>query len=101
TGRSVHAMTRGLVVFQILLTCVLLIASLLMLQTIRNQQIVNYGYDTGGVMSARMGLMDGTYPTSDARQSFYDRLLRTLRANPQIEAAALTNRFRMVFSGNT
>ena len=101
TGRAVHLITRGLVVFQILVTCILLIGSMLQLRTIRNQQTVDYGYDTGGVMSARMGLMDGNYPTAQARQLFYDRLLRTLRADPEIEAAALTNRFRMVFSGNS
>jgi putative ABC transport system permease protein len=50
-------------------------------------------------MSARMGLMDGDYPSQDARKLFYDRLLRDLRAVPEFEAAALTNRFRMVFSG--
>lgn len=31
---------------------------------------------------------------------FYERLLRELEGDPQFEAAALTNRFRMVFSGN-
>jgi ABC-type antimicrobial peptide transport system permease subunit len=30
---------------------------------------------------------------------FFDRLLRELRANPEYESAALTNRFRMSFSG--
>jgi hypothetical protein len=50
-------------------------------------------------MSARMGLMDGDYPSQEARKLFYDRLMRQLRANPEFESAALTNRFRMVFSG--
>jgi len=47
-----------------------------------------------------MGLMDGDYPSQEVRKSFYDRLLRVLRAEPSFEAVALTNRFRMVFSGN-
>src|SRR5262249_29942359 len=47
----------------------------------------------------RMGLMDGDYPTQESRKLFYDRLERELRANPEFEAVALTNRFRMVFSG--
>ena len=51
-------------------------------------------------MSARMGLMDGDYPSPDARKLFYDRLLEQLRADPEFDAVALTNRFRMVFSGN-
>ncbi len=48
-----------------------------------------------------MGLMDGDYPSQDARKLFYDRLLRDLRADPAFDAIALTNRMRMVFSGNS
>jgi len=45
--------------------------------------------------------MEGAYPTPEARKQFFDRLVRELRANPEFEAAALTNRFRMSFSGNS
>jgi len=100
TSRSVTFVSRGLVVFQLVVTCVLLVGSLLQLRSILKQQAIDYGYDTAGVLSARMGLMDGAYPTSDARKAFYDRLTRELAAEPQFEAVGLTNRFRMVFSGN-
>jgi predicted permease len=100
TSRSIGLVTRGLVITQILLTSVILIAALLQLQSIINQQKLDYGYDNLSVMTARLGLMDGDYPTGDARRLFYDRLLRELRASPEIEEAALTNRFRMTFSGN-
>ncbi len=100
TGRLVGLVTRGLVVIQILFTCILLIAALLQVQSIVRQQHLDYGYDTGGLLSARMGLMEGDYPTSDSRVVFYEKLLRELRANSAIESAALTNRFQMVFSGN-
>ncbi len=100
TNRRVTLVSRGLVVFQIVVTCILLVGSLLQLRSILKQQRIDYGYDTAGVLSARMGLMDGAYPTSAARKDFYDRLVRQLGADPQFEAVALTNRFRMVFSGN-
>lgn len=100
TSRSINVISRGLVVFQIVVTCVLLIGSLLQVRSILNQQTVDYGYDTRGILSARMGLMDGDYPTPDARRLFYDRLMRELRADPEFDAVALTSRFRMVFSGN-
>ncbi len=100
TGRAIGVITKGLVVFQILVTCILLIGALLQLQSIIKQQTINYGYDTGSVLGARMGLMEGDYPTSEKRMLFYQRLLRELQASPQFEAVALTNRFRMVFSGN-
>lgn len=100
TGRIVGVLTKGLVVFQILVTCILLIGSLLTVQSIVRQQNVDYGYNTAGLLSARMGLMEGDYPTSDSRVLFYEKLLRDLRTNPAIESVALTNRFQMIFSGN-
>jgi putative ABC transport system permease protein len=100
TSRSVGVITRVLVVFQILMTSILLIGALLQIQEVVRRQTIDYGYDTAGVLATRMGLMEGDYPTSAARQLFYERLLRELRATPQFESAALTNRFRMVFSGD-
>jgi len=101
TSRRMMLVTRGLVVVQIVVTCVLLIGSLLQARSILNQQTIDYGYDTRGILSARMGLMDGDYPSNDARKSLYDRLQRELPTDPEFAAAALTNRFRMVFSGNS
>ncbi|MEO6004931.1 MAG: ABC transporter permease [Opitutus sp.] len=100
TSRSIGLVTRGLVVLQILLTSIILIASLLQLQSIIHQQKLDYGYDNTAVLSARMGLMDGDYPNGEARRLFYERLVRELRASPETEDAALTNRFRMTFAGN-
>jgi predicted permease len=100
TGRAVSVITKGLVIFQILVTSILLIGAVLQVQSIIKQQTIDYGYDTAGILGARMGLMEGDYPTSERRRLFYERLLRELRAAPQFESVALTNRFRMVFSGN-
>jgi predicted permease len=99
TGRAVGIITRGLVVCQILVTSVLLIGALLQVQSIQRQQNVDYGYDTTAVLGARLGLMQADYPTPAKRQLFYENLLRALRAAPQFEAVALTNRNRMVTSG--
>ncbi|MGH9408708.1 MAG: ABC transporter permease, partial [Vicinamibacterales bacterium] len=101
TSRAVGLVSRGLVVFQIVVTCVLLVGSLLQLRSIMNQETIDYGYDTSGLMSARMALMEGAYPTQTARKQFYDRLLQQLQNDPQFAAVALTNRFRMVFAGNS
>jgi putative ABC transport system permease protein len=99
TGRIVGVITKGLVVVQIVFTAVLLLAAVLFAQSIVKQQRLDYGYDTSSILSARMGLMEGDYPTSAKRQAFYEALLRELRATPQFESAALTSRQQMVFSG--
>lgn len=100
TGRLAGSLTKGLVVFQIVMTSLLLIGALLQVQSILRQQHLDYGYDATGVIGARVGLMEGDYPTPEARQLFYEKLLRELRATPEFASAALTNRFRMVFSGS-
>ena len=99
TSRAVTVISRGLVVFQIVVTCVLLVGALLQVRSIMAQQTIDYGYDTAGLMSARMGLMDGDYPSPATRRVLYDRLLANLRQDPQFSAVALTTRFRMVFGG--
>jgi len=100
TGRSVGFINRGLVIFQIAVTCILLIGSMLQLRSILKQQHVEYGYDTSSVLSARVGLMDGDYPDQGSRKSFFDRTLRELRADPEYAGVALTTRFQMIFSPN-
>jgi predicted permease len=101
TSRGVSLVSRGLVVFQIVVTCVLLVGSLLQVRSITAQQTIDYGYDTAGLISARMGLMDGDYPTPESRKVFYDRLLEQFANVSEFESVALTNRFRMVFSGTS
>jgi predicted permease len=90
--------TKGLVVFQIFVTSILLVVGMLQVRSIMRAQTMDYGYDTSGVLGARIGLMEGDYPNAGARQRFYEKLIRQLRATPDFESAALTNRFQMVFS---
>ncbi len=99
SSRLVNVITRVLVIGQIALTAALLIAAALQIKSIRNQTTLDYGYDENGVYSARMGLMEGDYPTPEARQQFFVRALRSLRADPAFDGAAMTGRFRMTFGG--
>jgi putative ABC transport system permease protein len=98
SSRLVNVITRILVVGQIAFTAALLIAAVLQVKSIRNQTTVNYGYDEEGVYSARMGLFEGDYPTSEVRQQFFARAVRALRTNPAFEGAAMSDRFRMTFA---
>ena len=97
SNRLVNALTRVLVVGQIALTAALLIAATLQVKSIRNQVKLDYGYDETAIYTARMGLMEGDYPGTEARQQFFLKMLRSLRTDPSFEAAAMTQRFRMTF----
>jgi predicted permease len=94
----VNIITRLLVVGQIALTAALLIGATLEIKSIRNQLKLDYGYDENAIYSARMALMEGAY-SEDGRREFFKRAARELRANPQFDSAALTDRFRMTFAG--
>src|SRR5262249_50845350 len=98
SSRLVNIITRVLVVAQIALTAALLIAATLQIKSIRNQTKLDYGYDENGLYAARLALMEGPYPTEDSRREFFKSAVRTLRTNPQFEAAAMTDRFRMTFA---
>lgn len=100
SSRLVNTLTRVLVVAQIALTAALLIAATLQIKSIRNQTTLDYGYDENSLYAARMALMEGTYPSEDSRREFFKHAVRALRANPQFEAAAMTDRFRMTFAPN-
>ena len=97
TSRLVNIITRVLVIGQIALTAGLLIAATLQIKSIRNQLKLNYGYDENAIFSARMGLMEGAYTDAD-RRDFFKRAVRALRANPQFDNGALSDRFRMTFA---
>jgi len=99
SNRLVNMITRTLVVGQIALTAGLLIAATLEIKSIRNQMKLDYGYDENAIYAVRMALMEGAYPSEDARQEFFKRAVRSLRVNPQIESVAMSSRFRMTFDG--
>jgi len=98
SSRLVNVITRVLVVGQIALTAALLIAAMLQIQSIRNQTKLDYGYDENSLYAARLALMEAAYPTEESRRDFFTRAVRALRSNPQFEAAAMTDRFRMTFA---
>ncbi len=98
TSRLVNAIMRVLVVGQIALTAGLLICATLQIKSINNQIKLNYGYDESGVYTARLALMEAAYPTEDVRRDFFTRTVRALRASPEYEGAAMTDRFRMTFA---
>src|SRR5947209_7252203 len=100
SNRLVNVITRVLVVAQIALTAALLIAATLEIKSIRNQTKLDYGYDENSLYAARMALMEGAYPSDDARRDFFKRAVRSLRANPEFESAAMTDRFRMTFAAS-
>ncbi|MEO8505206.1 MAG: ABC transporter permease [Acidobacteriota bacterium] len=98
SSRFLGVVNRALVIFQIVVTSILLIGSALQLESIRKQQKADFGFDTQGVLSARIALMEGSYPDSAKKKVFFDRALLALRASSVYQQAAFTTRFQMIFA---
>ncbi len=87
---------RALAVLQISVAAIVLTLVVLFIQSVNNALSLDYHYNPDNVMTARIGLFEETYPTDSDRASFIDTLLPRLRAHPEIDFAATTNRYQFL-----
>ncbi len=95
TSRFVKRATGGLVVGQIALTGALLIASLLLVKSVRSRYALDLGYDATTVLAGRMNF-ETDYHDDDAVRAIQARVLQRLRSVPELTAAAFTSRRNMM-----
>ncbi|MGD8816023.1 MAG: ABC transporter permease, partial [Acidobacteriota bacterium] len=82
-------LSRLLVVFQVALSCGLLVAAGLMIKSIVNLGRTDYGFDQDAIMTARVGLFETDYPEAADRRGFYEELERRLQERSGVVSAAL------------
>lgn len=99
SSRLLGVLSRGIVISQIALACALLICCGLFVRSILKQNEVDVGWDTAAVLSARLGLFEGDYPTDETRELMARRLREQVLSDPQFSHAAITSRIRMQFAG--
>lgn len=87
TGARTGRLSRGLVVFEIALSCVLLVCAGLMLRSLVNIDKRDYGADTSNILVARMGLFEEQYPTGESRERFFSDLTARLAGRPGVLSA--------------
>jgi predicted permease len=83
-------LTRALVVVEVALSCGLLVAAGLTIKSVTKLRTLDYGFDAERIFTARLGLFEGTYPDSLARQQFFNELPTRLVALPGVESATLS-----------
>ena len=83
--------SKALVVGQLAVSCGLLVAAGLMIRTVINVARFDYGFATQDIFTARLGLFEKDYPTTQAQWQFYDALLRGLEGRPGVRAVAWTS----------
>jgi putative ABC transport system permease protein len=90
---SLHTskLSGGLVVAEVAVSCGLLIAAGLMINSVARLKTVDLPFTTGNIFTARINLPVGEYPDTTSRLQFYAELLPRLEAIPGVEAATLSD----------
>ena len=83
-------LSRGLVIFEIALSCGLLVASGLMVRSVVKLRTMNPGVATDNVFTARIGF-PATYTDTTAQIQFFDELSRRLAALPSVQGVSLSS----------
>src|SRR5690606_38979306 len=81
-------LSKGIVVFEIALSCGLLIAAGLMIKSVTQLKTIDFDFPTD-VFTARVALMEGAYPDSIAREAMQRELLQRLQQIPELESVTL------------
>jgi predicted permease len=84
-------MSRALVVFEIALSCGLLVAAGLMIKSVTRLRQMDFGFSPAGLFTARVGLPEPKYPSDTSQVQFFEELAGRVTALPGVASAALTS----------
>ena len=91
TTGSRHKVQDALVVVEVALALILLIGSGLTLRSLIGLSNVYPGFDARGVMIFNVSLAPSDFPEGKQIHQFFDRVVERIKAQPGVEAAALTD----------
>jgi putative ABC transport system permease protein len=98
---QVGMLTRILVIVQITVAAVAITFVFLFVRSVDNLRSIDYLYNPDEVLSARIGMFEEVYPTSESRADFVMTLLGNLNARPEVTAAGSSSRYRFLNTGST
>jgi predicted permease len=94
--------SKALVVFEIALSCGLLVAAGLMIKSVANMRTMDTGFSGDRVLTARIGF-PSVYTDTIAQWQFFDQVVDRVAALPGVEAASISSGLpaaRQGFGGN-
>jgi putative ABC transport system permease protein len=100
TDRGGVRFRRGLVVFQVAVSIVLLIGAGLLTRSLASLMSVDIGFDTANLVTGEIQLPQDTYRETDRRIQFYTDLTRRLEAVPGVESVGLISQIPIRQPGN-
>lgn len=89
TATNIRRAQRVLMVAEIALSIVLLIGAGLLVKSFRNLIAVQTGFDSHGVLTARVALPLDQYQSLDQQRTFFQQLAERVQALPGVSAAAM------------
>ena len=89
-GKGRQRLRSGLVIVEVALSLVLLIGAGLMLQSLRQLESQDKGFDETNVFTGRVALPRVKYDDQDKAWAFYDELLRRVQALPGAQRVSLS-----------
>jgi len=90
SGFRLSRFSKVLVVSEIAFSLGLLFAAGLITKSVVNLNRFEFGIEGEHVMTARLGLFEGDYPTVESRSQFFKDLHRELNGMPGVSSAAIT-----------
>ncbi|MDB4877743.1 MAG: hypothetical protein JWM41_4189 [Gemmatimonadetes bacterium] len=99
---KIGRISKALVVFEIALSCGLLVAAGLMIKSVTKMKTMDPGYTAANVFTARLGF-PAAYTDTVAEWRFFDQALERVSALPGVQSAAISSGLpgaRQGYSGN-
>jgi len=87
---KIGRLSKGLVVFEIALSCGLLVAAGLMIKSVTNMRTMDPGFEPHAVFTARLGF-PAAYTDTAAEWRFFDQVAERVSGLPGVQAAALSS----------
>jgi predicted permease len=84
-------LSRFMVTAELVVSAALLVAAGHMAADVSRAQDVGYGYPVDDVLTARVGLFEGFFPTWESRLAFYEELQARLEQRPEVVSVALAS----------
>ena len=91
TGLAIGRIAWGLVVVEVALACLLLGVAALMTRSVLYATSSDLGVETSDIMTARVGLTNGTYMEDADQVRFWESLVTRIQSEPGIRAAAVAD----------
>lgn len=88
-GGAFARISRGLVIGEITLSCVLLVAAGVLVRGIGTYQTRDFGIDPAGLLTARVGLPESKYADAGQQVALFERLGERLRAEAGVIEAGM------------